>query len=231
MIKKQDFFISIENIKNDIDNNCSIEDIHKYIIYFTLFDVLGNYAFPKKKHNEKYKELIQCYSNWKYKNYISSQQLKFILDKINEPSLRKILRKKIDEKFLPYIYSPQTVKADKVDFTEKEIKKILNNPQSSVSEESKKNINRAKYDNLFYKLRCEIVHEHKILGDNPFEDIDKDSLDPLYFCFIVKSKNEYALWLPPKLIPVILGECIKNMKRVITYNYVDIRDVFPKCWI
>ncbi len=98
---------SIENIKsylNDISENKNIPNICKYVIYFSLFDILGKHAFPNEKsHCEKYKKLINHYSSWKYKSYISSLQLECILKlKQTNKKLRNLIKAKIDENSLTY---------------------------------------------------------------------------------------------------------------------------------
>lgn len=78
--KIQIFFNSIKDAKKYVDVSSNIQNIHRYLIYFSLLDILGKYAFPNEKsHCERYKQLIWRYSSWKYKNYISSLQLECIL--------------------------------------------------------------------------------------------------------------------------------------------------------
>ena len=223
----QEFYDSIKNAKNNIDTNRTIQAIYKYVIYFSFFDILGKYVFPKEKSLcERYKKLINCYSNWKYKNYISSLQLECILKQVNE-NLREIIKLKINKKSLTYNnYFNKVVTADEVDFTEEEIKEDLNNSQLELYKKDLKIICQARYDNLFYKLRCFVVHNLTLPTPNAL-NFDENSEVPLYFCF----SNEYRLWFSPKIISLVLEECIENSKKDITHNLEDIFELIPKCWI
>ncbi len=219
------FFRSIGKIKKDIDSSAHIEGIHKYIIYFSLLDVLGKYAFHKEKHHScRYKNLIQCFSNWKYKNHISSLQLECILDQTNK-DLATIIRNKLT----PLIYDIQmnrVIDADEVDFTEDKLKEGLSDSELLVYNQNIPTIYQAKYDNLFYRLRCFIVHEHRVPTPNA-TDFDENSLIPQYVCF----ENSYKLWFSPKIISIILDECIEKVKLINGINYDDVFKPIPKCWI
>ncbi|GAH73859.1 unnamed protein product, partial [marine sediment metagenome] len=42
---------------------------------------------------------------------------------------------------------------------------------------------------------------------------------------------EYRLWFSPKVILLILEECIKETRGKINYDYAAIFEDIPKCWI
>jgi|SRR5665648_82787 len=220
------FFTSMESIKKNIDENKDIKDIHKYIIYFSLLDVLGKYAFPNKNHSERYKKLLQCFSCWKYKNIISSLQLECKLGQIDE-NLAVIIRKKINMNPLTHDhFFNKIVDADEVDFTEDKLKEGLTESELELYDKNIYIIHRARYDNLFYKLRCFVVHEHRLPTPNAL-DLDEDSLVPIYYCF----DNQYRLWFSPKIISLILDECIEKIKTLNVGSYEDVFEFVPKCWI
>jgi len=225
--KAQNFYDLIKNVKNNIDTNPTIQAIYKYIIYFSLFDVLGKYVFPKEKYlGERYKKLINCYSNWEYKNYISSLQLECILEQVNE-HLREIIKVKINKNPLTYNnFFNKIVSADEVDFTEEKLKEGLSDSQLDLYKKNINKIHQARYDNLFYRLRCFVVHELRFPTPNAL-DLDENSKVPIYFSFY----DEYRLWFSPKIISLVLEECIENSKKDITYNPEDIFEFIPKCWI
>jgi hypothetical protein len=208
----------IENIKNflsRINENRDIPTICKYVIYFSLFDILGKYAFPKEKsHCEKYKKLINHYSSWKYKNYISSLQLEYMLSHISK-ELRVLIKTKINNNPLTdNNFFSKIVPADEVDFTEEKLKEGLSTSQLKLYEKNINTIHQARYDNLFYKLRCFVVHELRLPTPNAL-DLDENSEVPMYFCFskILNEKksaeemklgtSEYRLWFSPKVILLI----------------------------
>lgn len=218
----------MESIKKNVDENKEIKDIHKYIIYFSLLDVLGKYAFPDKRHNERYKNLIQCFSSWKYKKYISSLQLECKLGQINN-NLAITFRNKINQNPLTYDrFFNRIVNSDEVDFTESKLKEGLTESQLEIYNRNIPTIHEARYDNLFYKLRCFVVHEYRLPTPNAL-DLDENSLVPIYYC--LENQNQYRLWFSPKIISLILDECIKKIKTLNTHRYEDIFKFIPKCWI
>ena len=216
----------MESIKKNIDENKDIKDIHKYIIYFSLLDVLGKYAFPNKNHGERYKKLLQCFSCWKYKNIISSLQLECKLGQIDE-NLAVVIRKKINMNPLTHDhFFNKIVDADEVDFTEDKLKEGLTESELELYDKNIYIIHRARYDNLFYKLRCFVVHEYRLPTPNAL-DLNEDSLVPIYYCF----DNQYRLWFSPKIISLILDECIEKIKTLNIGSYKDVFEFVPKCWI
>ncbi|OGD17362.1 hypothetical protein A2V47_00355 [Candidatus Atribacteria bacterium RBG_19FT_COMBO_35_14] len=220
------FLASMESIKKNIDENKNIEGIHKYIIYFSLLDVLGKYAFPNKKHNERYKKLLQCFSCWKYKKYISSLQLECKLDQINK-NLAVVIRKKINMNPLTHDhFFNKIVDSDEVDFTEDKLKEGLTELELGIYNKNISAIHEARYDNLFYKLRCFVIHEYRLPTPNAL-NLDENSLVPIYYCF----NNQYRLWFSPKIISLILDECIEKIKVLNIHSYEDVFEFVPKCWI
>ena len=236
------FFASMESIKKNIDESKEIKNIHKYIIYFSLLDVLGKYAFPDKKHNERYKNLIQCFSCWKYKKYISSLQLECKLGQIDK-NLAIAIRKKINKNPLTHDhFFNKIVDADEVDFTEDKLKEDLTNSQIEIYDKNIPTIHQARYDNLFYRLRCFVVHEHRLPTPNAL-DLDENSEVPIYFCYskilnegkeaekIKLGTPEYRLWFSPKIISIILDECIEKIKLLNNLSYENAFKPVPKYWI
>ena len=251
--------ILIEKIKTfvtSINENKNIPIICKYLVYFSVFDILTSCAFLYKNgmNNKltqcgKYKIFINHYSNWKYKSYISYLQLECILKDIKNKDLKNQIKEKIeisrvktDEFF--YHNPTEPIFADKVDFTEQELKKGLNSSQLEISVKDMNKIHQARYDNLLYKLRCFVVHELRFPdppnGSDTYINIEK----PLYFKYTeilneekepkeMKLESGCRLYLSPKLILLILEECIEKSKREINYddNYYKIFEATPKCWV
>ena len=244
--KTNDSSNPIENIKNYlrcINENRNIPTICKYVIYFSLFDILGKYTFPNENsHCEKYKKLINYYSSWKYKSYISSLQLECMLRHISK-ELRTLIKAKIDNNPLTYNnFRHKIVPADEVDFTEEKLKEGLNSSQLKLYEKNINAIHQARYDNLFYRLRCFVVHELRLPTPNAL-NLNENSEIPMYFGFskilnegkgveeIKLGTSEYKLWFSPKVILLILEECIEKTSGKINYDYNEIFKPVPKCWI
>jgi len=116
----------IKNFLNSINENKKIPLICKYLTYFSLFDILGKYTFPNENsYCEKYKKLIDYYSSWKYKHYISSLQLECMLTHINR-ELRPFIKAKINKNPLTdNNFFSKIVPADEVDFAEEKLKEGL----------------------------------------------------------------------------------------------------------
>ena len=237
---------SIDNIKNYlnfISLHKHIPSICKYVIYFSLFDILCKYVFSNEKsHCEKYKILINQYSSWKYRNYISSLQLECILGHINK-ELRTLIKAKINiNPLTDNNFFSKIVPADEVDFTEEKLKEGFTDSQLKLYEKNINTIHQAKYDNLFYRLRCFVVHELRLPTPNALH-LDENSKVPIYFCYskilneekegeeIKLGTPEYRLWFSPKVILLILEECIKETRGKINYDYDAIFEDTPKCWI
>ena len=233
----------IKNFVNSINKNKNIPPICKYLTYFSLFDILGKYTFPNENsHREKYIKLIDYYSSWKYKHYISSLQLECMLMHISK-ELRPFIKAKIDNNPLTNNnFFSKIVSADEVDFTEEKLKEGLSSLQLKLYEKNINVIHQARYDNLFYRLRCFVVHELRLPTPNAL-DLDEDSEVPLYFSFskilnegkgvekIRLGKSEYRLWFSPKVILLILEECMEKTSGKINYDYNEIFKLIPKCWI
>ncbi|MCK4446174.1 MAG: hypothetical protein KAW56_03735 [Candidatus Marinimicrobia bacterium] len=217
----------IKNFLNSINENKSIPLICKYLTYFSLFDILGKYTFPNENsYCEKYKKLINHYSSWKYKTHISSLQLKCMLTHINR-DLRPFIEAKINKNPLTdNNFFSEIVPADEVDFAEEKLKEGLNSFQLELYEKNIGAIHQARYDNLFYRLRCFVVHELRLPTPNAL-NLDENSEMPMYVIF----NDGYRLWFSPKVILLILEECIEKTNGKINYDYNDIFKPIPKCWI
>ena len=219
------------------------------VVYFSLFDILTNCAFPSKSNmgqGEKYINFINRYSSWKYKSYISYLQLECILKDIKNEDLKNQIKAKIDISRLKtyniFRHKPK-MPVDKVDFTEEKLKKGLSSSQLKLYEKYKVKIHKARYDNLFYKFRCFVVHELRLPIPNA-SNIYVNSEEPLYFKYTeilneekegkrIKLEPSCRLYFSPKLILLILEECIKKSKEEINYddNYYKLHEAIPKCWI
>ena len=241
----------IKNYINYINGNKNIPIICKYLAYFSLFDILTNCAFldNKMRQCEKYKKFINNYSNWKYKSYISYLQLECKLKEIKNEDLKKQIEEKIYTSRVKtydfFRHKPMwPIFADEVDFTEEKLKEGFTDSQLKLYEKNINTIHQARYDNLFYKLRCFVVHELRFPNPPKASNIDINSEEPLYFKYTeilneekevkeIKLKPSCRLYFSPKLILLILEECIEKSKGEINYDdsYYKIFEATPKCWI
>ena len=247
---------NIKNFLNRIKGNKNIPILLKYLAYFSIFDILTNCAFPRKSgmnkkltQCKKYKKFINNYSNWKYKSYISYLQLECKLKEIKNEDLKKQIEEKIDISRVKsdgfFRHNPmRPIFADKVDFTEEELKDGLSSSLLDIFGRNITTIHQARYDNLFYKFRCFVVHELRFPNPPNASNIDVNSEEPLYFKYTeilneekeaeeIKLESSCRLYFSPKLILLILEECIEKSKEEINYDdsYYKIFEATPKCWI
>jgi len=240
---------NIKNYLNYINGNKNIPSICKYLTYFSVFDILVNCAFLNNiGQRKKYKKFINQYSSWKYKSHISYLQLECMLKDIENKDLKNQIKAKINISRLKtyniFRHEPKIpIPVDKVDFTEEKLKEGLSGSQLKLYEKYKDEIHKARYDNLFYKFRCFVVHELRLPIPNA-SNIDVNSEEPLYFKYTeilneekegkkIKLEPSCRLYFSPKLILLILEECIKKSKKEINYddNYYKLHEAIPKCWI
>jgi len=186
-----DFFQRISNLSNKIDNNKEMFGFFFYNAYFSLFDVITKYAFP----NEtcliyKYRNLISKYSDWLYKNYLSITQLNCLINrgdgKLNNSILKKHFQQKIDQKGLFAIKNGIIDNPEKYDFTIDELMSGMNKKQMGEFIQKKELIMKARYDSLFYYMRCLCVHGLQFPTPNALEFI-QESVDDGYKSFDIKT--------------------------------------------
>jgi len=85
------FLNAINKIKENTDgiNPANL----RYPIYFILLDVLAKYAFPTEEESgERFINLIDSYSNWEYRNYVSILLLNDLLKIEKEKNVLKKIK-------------------------------------------------------------------------------------------------------------------------------------------
>lgn len=225
------FFTRIKNIKHKIDKDKS-SFVGRYIIYFSLFDVLAKYAFPNEKSPRlRYKKLLNRYSEWEYKKYISITQLKCLVEgpncKIHE-DLKKAIKIKVNNKLSQKEIISEVISSPKCfDFTIEELKADLTAKQMKAFNEKVNIIYKARYDSLFYDFRCYCVHEFRFPTPNAI-DLNENSHTPQYYHLM---NSGYILWIPPGVISLIFEQCYKNLKKDAKIDPYKIFGGIPICWI
>lgn len=76
------FFGWLTDRREKIDN---LPEHFCRILLLSLLDTLSRCAFPQESSNRKrFVCLIDCYSEWEHKDYVSLPQLRYLLHKTNE---------------------------------------------------------------------------------------------------------------------------------------------------
>lgn len=237
-----DFFQIISNLSNKIDNNKETFGFFLYNAYFSLFDVISKYAFPNEHRLiYRYRNLISKYSDWLYKNYLSITQLNCLINrgdgKLNNSILKQHFQQKIDQKGLFAIKNGIIENPEKYDLTMDELMHGLNKNQMKEFKQKKKTIMKARYDSLFYYMRCLCVHGLQFPTSNA-PKFKQDGYTPKYYVMseindtdgkIVNPK--YVLWFPPNLISNLFKECIYNLHKDAVIKPEEIFKAYYVCWI
>ncbi|MFZ7122076.1 MAG: hypothetical protein ACOWWH_14140 [Eubacteriaceae bacterium] len=236
------FFQAISNLSKNIDNNKKLFGFFSYNAYFSLYDVITKYAFPEERYLiNRYRKLIRKYSDWLYKDYISITQLNCLINsgdgKLKNSILREPFQQKINQKGLFAIQYGIIDSPEKYDLTLDELKVGLDTDQMEEFERKRNLIIKARYDSLFYYMRCLCVHGLQFPTPNALNS-KQDGYTPMYFVMSeINDTNgkisnpKYILWFPPNLISNLFKECVKNLYKDSVVNPEDIFKPYYVCWI
>lgn len=207
------FLNAIKKIKENADeiNPANL----RYPIYFILLDVLAKYAFPNEEGGGKrFINLIDSYSNWEYRNYVSILLLKDLLKIEREKKCFKEnkeyedLEKKVNEARnkwgqglqLYSFYNPK-----EADLTIEEFKSFEGNRYWKL-------IKKCRYSSCIYQMRNGFIHDFAFPGaPNLFHNRDVDKQTP-YYC---TCENSYRLCIPAGIISILVEKCSSNLKEKI----------------
>ena len=226
------FLNAINKIKENADgiNPANL----RYPIYFILLDVLAKYAFPTEEAGgERFINLIDSYSNWEYRNYVSILLLNDLLKIEKEKKCFKenkeyeVLKEKVNEARNKWgqvrehrIYNPK-----EADLTIEDFKPFEGNRYWKL-------IKKCRYSSCIYQMRNGFIHDFAFPGlPNLFHDVDKQTP---YYC---TCENSYRLCIPAEIISILVEKCSSNLKEKIMQEtdkhdpykiFKDMPDWFPK---
>lgn len=207
------FFNAIKSIKEHTDK-IDLEFAHTPI-YFILLDILAKYAFPNEnKGNMRFLNLIDSYSNWEYKNYVSILLLKDLLEiEKNKKCFKENkdyedLWEKVNEtrnkwgqnlqKGKIYIPKEADLTIDKFNFLNKD------NRYWGL-------IKKCRYSSCIYQMRNGIIHDFTSPSAPDWCNESAEVIKvPRYF--YSSEINAYTLRISHKFIPILLEECFSNLK-------------------
>jgi hypothetical protein len=249
------FFKWVEDRRVEID---SFRESYRYILLMVLLDTLSKCVFPslrskkdKPRNKERFLKLINKYSNWKYKDYVSLIQLQHSLNedqpctelsKINSNKIINWLRSRIVQ-LVKYLLNQGHQDTELREMIKRIIDswprwRILRPEESDLKiqnfqtfrhKECWKEIKNSTYANLLWQMRNSLIHELRLRGKGM--NISSDDSTPYYHGATTMS-NEYSkdhsweLYIPPKVISEIVFECANNLKKDLEANAHNPLDSF-----
>jgi hypothetical protein len=194
-----DFFEWIEDRRKEIDK--LLQHLRR-ILLLSLLDTLSKCAFPKEKKNRKrFMDLIDQYSCWKYKDYVSLPQLRhLLLEAEGCEDLKKEVETRISKWPHGRILWPN------------EVDPHLNELDRFRCGIWKEQIERARYPSLLWQMRNLAVHEFKSPGKG--WAISNDNSSPYYHGYLDDkgALKSWELYIPCEVISQIVLTCLGNLK-------------------
>jgi hypothetical protein len=224
------FFNALKKVKENADK--INPDNLRYPIYFILLDVLARYAFPNEEGSgECFVKLIDSYSNWKYRNYISILLLNDLL-KIEK-------RKKCFKENKEFNDLEEKVNKVRNNWGPEWSHRILNPEEADLSIEEDKDfknfeksrywelIKKCSYSSCIYQMRNGLIHSFLFPGSPDWIN-DPNRTNPYYSI----SENSYGLSIPTGVIPILVENCLSNLKgkTMKEINKCDPYDIFTSEW-
>ena len=212
----EDQLVAIESMDapKSIASHVFDTKLYRIILYVSLMDCLSGIRYPELRdsgrHKDKFIKLIDEYSSWDKKDFVSvpilKERLKFI------KGFTKVKRniKKILEQCKGYY--GRTIGIDEVD---KHIDVFLpltkNKLELRLLEET-----RHKY--LFYKYRNFVIHEFRQPG-YAMGTFGEGSKEPIYHGYI--GKNTWVLLYPVGFFQKVAECSVCNLKRYFKKNRIN----------
>jgi hypothetical protein len=224
------FFNAIKKVKENADKINFVT--LRYPIYFILLDVLAKYAFPNEEGSgERFINLIDSYSNWKYRKYISI----LLLDEL----LRIEKGKKCFKENKEFKDLEEKVNKVRNNWGPEWSCKILNPEEADLSieeDEDLKNfkksrywklIKKCSYSSCIYQMRNGFIHDFLFPGSPNWLN-DQNRTNPYYS----NSENSYGLCIPAGVIPILVENCFSNLKEktMKEINKYDPYNIFKPEW-
>lgn len=203
-----------ENIKNFLNSIKSIKentdkikpDILRYPTYFILLDILAQFSFPNEEGvGKRFKNLIDSYSNWEFRNYVSILLLKFLLKIEKEKKCFKENKKfkdleekvnKVRNKWGQRVLSPK-----EADLTIEEFELFKKNRYWKL-------IKMSRYPSVIYELRNHMIHNLRF--PKPKDPLDTTDIQEPYYYIL---NDSYELCIPAEFISILVEKCSNNLKE------------------
>jgi len=176
--------------------------VYPKVLYATLIDALslvfleGNQRKGPIKHQSRYTNILSKLTyKWPHLNSVSLPQLSLKLGNVNSP-LNNMIKKTLDTWHLNSTTEPWDQDGD--------LKKLL----ALVDDDSeKKNVEICQHKVLFYKYRCNLVHEFRLIGNVEKYD-EKNKKVPCYFPDHKSTPPKWDLIYPTQFFNAICTEAL-----------------------
>lgn len=202
---------------NDLTTKCpSSCELYRRILLLSLLDMLSKCAFPNEvKNRKRFVRLIDCYSDWKYKDYVSLSQLRCILIKKGVcQKLRSEIEKRINNLVKGEIHRPE-----KADITIQE----LANFKCTKCE---KLIEDARYSSLLWQMRNYALHEFRRVGRGMASISSNHSTPFIHELQELNGSVSWELYIPSNVISQITQNSSNNLEQKFRTEARDPYDAF-----
>lgn len=209
-----------ENINNFFDwigkTRYNIDQLQKEhyrrTLLLSLLDTLSKCAYPnEKKNRERFVRLIDEYSKWEYKDYISLPQLRHLL---GQEKSCLLLIDDINRRIAKWSHG-RILRPEEADSQLSELKQFI---KCGLCEEL---VEKARYAPLLWRMRNLAVHEFRKPGKG--FSISNDNSTPYYLGFInvQGSLQSWELCIPCEVISNIVKKCSDKLKTKFGKEGID----------
>lgn len=196
----------LANLKDQLEKiNQLSNNFFQKILYTVFIDTLSRAAFPnERKHRKRFIKFIDECSNWDDKDRVSSQQLLLILTEegLSSGSLARALKDRVFSWVRGHTITPDQ------DPQYSEIQSLANDVEL-------KHLNKARYKELFYTYRNNLLHEFKEPG-KALSIWDMSS--PYYHSF---KGEPWQLDFPASFFRELCNSCLKGLEHYLYKNHIN----------
>ncbi|HUW20632.1 MAG TPA: hypothetical protein VMW16_15145 [Sedimentisphaerales bacterium] len=204
----ESFFGWLANQREDIDK---LPEHFRRMLLLSLLDTLSKCAFPKERKNwERFVDFIDHYSDWKYKDYVSLPQLRYLLF---EAEGCEELKREVEARIRNWPHG-RILRPCEADPHLNELDRF----RCGMWHEQ---IERARYTSLLWKMRNFAVHEFRSPGRG--WAFSNDNTTP-YYHGLLDEKGSFQSWelvIPCEVVSGIVKNCSENVKREFEQKGVD----------
>ena len=195
------FFGSVADRRAEIDK---LPDLFRRTLLLSLLDMLAKCAFPEVTGNRKrFVDVIDHYSAWKYKDYVSLTQLQYLLAEKHGVCLD--LKTEVESRLNKRTRSGIRRSSEE----DPQVSDLSRFAQSECS----KLIKKARYASLLWDMRNFAIHEFRPPGKG--WALSSDNSTPYYHGLLDMDSGvrSWELYVSPEVISTIVASCVDNLKE------------------
>lgn len=193
------FFRWFRDTREQIDD---LPEHFRRILLLSLLDTLSKCAFPKESKNRKrFVDLINYYSDWKYKDYVSLPQLRYLLLEVEGC---EEFKREVETRISKWPHGG-ILRPDEAD-------PHLNELDRFRCGIWRKQIERARYPSLLWRMRNFAVHEFRNPGKG-WAFTNDNSTSYYHGCIDQNGFfKSWELYMPCEVVSRIVQKCSENLK-------------------